>query len=124
LLDAQFVVTGRDRRIAGTGVVVAFVADDPHGREWWFELAGSATSMRGGMIRNEVTWRTLGRVAALRGHDPAARVVVLTPHLPTKGSEAAHTLASATRSDAGPLEVVQLDEQAAQRLSALVEATR
>jgi site-specific DNA-methyltransferase (adenine-specific) len=88
LVEAGFTITGTSRRLRGSGLVVPFTADDRAGAGWCFELAGPFTSRRGGLARTEVAWRTLGRVAALRGRRPDTPVVVLTTELPRRGSEA------------------------------------
>jgi hypothetical protein len=58
------------------------------GRTWWFDVAGSFTSHRGGLLRTEVVWRSLGRAAAVRGIIPPDQpLVLLTTHLPRPGAE-------------------------------------
>ncbi len=86
LVAAGFTITARNRRIKRTGASVSFVAEDSDGRPWVFEVAGAATSHRGGLTRTDVVWRTLGRLSAVRGHVPGP-LVVLSPQLPRKGSE-------------------------------------
>ncbi|HTN80581.1 MAG TPA: DNA methyltransferase [Acidimicrobiales bacterium] len=86
LVEAGFTIMARNRRVRRTGVAVSFVAEDRAGHPWLFEVAGSATSHRGGLSRTDVVWRTVGRLAALRDH-VVGPVVVLTPQLPRRGSE-------------------------------------
>ncbi|MGE3361103.1 MAG: site-specific DNA-methyltransferase [Acidimicrobiia bacterium] len=87
LEDAGFTVRERDRRIRRTGVAVSFVAADAAGQEWWFDLAGPSTSHRGGLLRNEVVWRSLGRAAAVRTARGATPYVLLTTALPKQPGE-------------------------------------
>jgi DNA modification methylase len=89
LSDAGFGVVAREKRVRGTGVTASFVATDALGREWLFDVAGPFTSYRGGLLRAETAWRSLGRAAALRGGGHAAGpVVVLTTDLPPRPGEA------------------------------------
>jgi hypothetical protein len=68
-------------------VAVGFVATDQSGAEWWFDVAGSNTTYRGGMVRTDVVWRTIGRAAALRGARDGRPLVLLTTRLPRRPSE-------------------------------------
>jgi DNA modification methylase len=95
LTDAGFVITGRHRRVRGTGVSVDFVATDASGSEWFFDVAGPHVTHRAGMLRPEVVWRSLGRAHALRGK--AAPYVLLTTVLPRRPSEGDSGLRSAGR---------------------------
>jgi site-specific DNA-methyltransferase (adenine-specific) len=87
LTAAGFTVSARDQRVRGTGVAVGFVATDQSGAEWWFDVAGSNTTYRGGMVRTDVVWRTIGRAAALRGARDGRPLVLLTTRLPRRPSE-------------------------------------
>jgi DNA modification methylase len=88
LLAAGFVITRRNHRIASTGVTVDFVATDAHGVVWFFDVAGTFTTYRGGLLRNETVWRSLGRAHAIRGRLTSEyRLVFLTTHLPRPASE-------------------------------------
>ena len=86
LVDAGFSIAARNVRIPKTGVTVSFRATDGTGESWLFDVAGPFTSHRGGLLRTEAVWRTLGRAHALRGRS-AARLVLLTTHLPRRPSE-------------------------------------
>ena len=86
LVAAGFTITARNRRIKRTGAAVSFVAEDSEGHPWVFEVAGAATSHRGGLARTDAVWRTLGRLSAVHDHVPGP-LVVLSPQLPRKGSE-------------------------------------
>ena len=86
LIDAGFTIVARNRRIRRTGVALTFGAEDTANVPWFVDVAGPATSHRGGLSRTDVVWRTLGRAAAVRDHLPGP-LVVLTSQLPRKGSE-------------------------------------
>ena len=68
-------------------MTIDVVATDADGAPWYFDVAGSLTSHRGGMLRSDVVWRSLGRAHALRGVDPDTPLVVLTSHLPPRPSD-------------------------------------
>ncbi|MGH9082635.1 MAG: hypothetical protein ACRDWN_04755, partial [Acidimicrobiales bacterium] len=83
LAEAGFTVIARDRRLPGTGMAISLVATDGAGVTWYFDVAGPCTTRRGGLLRNEVVWKTLGRTHVLsrRGVRP---VVVLSSQLPRR----------------------------------------
>jgi len=87
LIDAGFTIEARDHRVRRTGVTVSFLAVDASGAPWWFDVCGPLTSHRGGMLRNDVVWRTLGRAAAVRHQRDGVPLVLLTTHLPRRPSE-------------------------------------
>lgn len=88
LVDAGFTVRERDHRIPTTGVTVDFVGEDAGGETWLFDVAGAFTSHRGGLLRTDTIWRSLGRAHAIRGRLPRQiPVVLLTTHLPRRPSE-------------------------------------
>jgi site-specific DNA-methyltransferase (adenine-specific) len=88
LLGAGFTITARNHRVPKTGVTVDFVAEDANGDRWLFDVPGSFTSHRGGLLRADTVWKSLGRAHALRGHlPPDIPVVLLTSHLPRRLSE-------------------------------------
>jgi modification methylase len=97
LLDAGFEITERNRRIPKTGVTVNFVARDADGATWFFDVSGAFTSHRGGLLRTDTVWKSLGRAHALRGKigGDAAPLVFLTTHLPRRPSEGDTALRSA-----------------------------
>jgi site-specific DNA-methyltransferase (adenine-specific) len=80
-----------NRRLRGLGMAVDFTGSDASGRTWYFDVAGPNSAYRGGMVRSETVWRTLGRahVMAARGVAP---FVVLTTQLPRSGTEADRAL--------------------------------
>jgi DNA modification methylase len=88
VLDAAgFRIVGRDKRIRKTGVAVTFVATDGHGDTWFFDVSGPFTSHRGGLLRADTVWKSLGRAAALKGARGGVPLVFLTSHLPRRPSE-------------------------------------
>ncbi len=87
LTEAGFSVGERNKRIRKTGVTVSFVATDGEGETWFFDVAGAFTSARGGLLRTDAVWRSLGRAAALRGAGGGVPLVFLTTHLPRRPSE-------------------------------------
>jgi DNA modification methylase len=95
LKEAGFTITARNVRLRGTGVTINFMAEDAHDEEWYFDVSGAFTSMRGGMLRTDTVWKSLGRAHALRGRLGGAPLVFLTSHLPRKGSEGHVALHSA-----------------------------
>ncbi len=89
----------RNQRVAGSGVTVPLAARDRRGSRWLFEVPGPFTSRRGGMLRNDIVWRTLGRIAAVRGRVPRdVPIVVLTADLPRVRSDAGNALRAAASS--------------------------
>lgn len=87
LVDAGFVITARNKRIRRTGVTVNFVAEDADGATWFFDVTGAFTSHRGGLLRTDTVWKTLGRAFALRRERGAVNLVLLTSHLPRRRSD-------------------------------------
>lgn len=87
LLEATgFTIVAKNQRVRGTGVVINFIATDAAEVEWFFDVSGAFTSTRGGLLRTDTVWKSLGRAQALAraGKSP---IVFLTSHLPNKGSE-------------------------------------
>lgn len=84
---AGFTVAERDRRIRGTGAVVDLVAHDAAGRPWWVLVCGTHTAYRPGMARPEVTWKALGRAAALLRSRADVPLLLVTPQPPRPRSE-------------------------------------
>jgi site-specific DNA-methyltransferase (adenine-specific) len=86
LTEAGFTIVAKNSRVRGTGVTINFIATDAEEVEWYFDVSGAFTSTRGGLLRTDTVWKSLGRahVLATAGFQP---VVLLTSHLPRKGSE-------------------------------------
>jgi DNA methylase len=87
LMQAGFTIDERNRRIRQTGVTVDFVATDARGATWFFDVSGAFTSYRGGMLRADTVWKSLGRASALRGKRGEVPLVLLTTHLPKRPGE-------------------------------------
>jgi DNA modification methylase len=87
LESAGFTIEDRDRRIRKTGVTVNLVATDADGDTWLFDVPGAFTSHRGGLLRADTVWKSLGRAFALRQARGAVPLVFLTSHLPKRPSE-------------------------------------
>jgi site-specific DNA-methyltransferase (adenine-specific) len=85
LAEAGFTVTARNRALAGFGTTVSLIARAADGREWWFDVTGGFTAVRGGLARADVLWRALGRAHVLRAAADAP-LVLLTSHLPGDGT--------------------------------------
>jgi hypothetical protein len=87
LVDTGFEIVAKNRRLPGTGVTINFIAKDADDVEWYFDVSGAFTSTRGGLLRTDTVWKTLGRAHVLRGEELQGPLVFLTSHLPRKGSE-------------------------------------
>ena len=87
LEQAGFEIKERNRRIRRTGVTVNFIADDEEGTAWFFDVSGAFTSHRGGLLRTDSVWKSLGRAYALKGARGDVPLVFLTSHLPRRPSE-------------------------------------
>jgi site-specific DNA-methyltransferase (adenine-specific) len=85
LEEAGFTVTTRNRPFPRIGTAVDLVASAADGTEWWFDVTGGFTTVRGGLARADVLWRALGRASVLRAA-AAGPLVLLTSHLPTSGT--------------------------------------
>ena len=85
--EAGFTIAERNRRIRKTGVTVNFVATDVEGATWFFDVSGAFTSHRGGLLRTDTVWKSLGRAFALKGARGEVPLVFLTSHLPKRPSE-------------------------------------
>jgi site-specific DNA-methyltransferase (adenine-specific) len=86
LTEAGFERIERNKRLRGTGVTVNFVAADHDGAPWYFDVSGAFTTTRGGLLRTDTVWKSLGRAHVLANND-INPVVFLTSHLPRRGSE-------------------------------------
>lgn len=95
LTEAGFVDIADNKKIRSSGVAVDFVATDAAGDVWYFDVGGAFMGHRGGLLRNDLVWRALGRATALRGRRPDVPIVLLTSHLPRHGSEGDAALRSA-----------------------------
>jgi hypothetical protein len=67
-------------------VTVSLVALDGRDLPWYFDVTGAFTTTKGGLLRTEAAWKSLGRASVLVKNGRAP-VVLLTSHLPRRGSE-------------------------------------
>jgi len=86
LTETGFTIVAKNQRVKGTGVVINFIATDADDVEWYFDVSGAFTSTRGGLLRTDTVWKSLGRAQALARAEKSP-IVFLTSHLPNKGSE-------------------------------------
>jgi site-specific DNA-methyltransferase (adenine-specific) len=86
LEQAGFDEIERNKRLRGTGVTVNFMARDRDGTTWHFDVSGAFTTTRGGLLRTDTVWKSLGRAHVLANNN-VRPVVFLTSHLPRRGSE-------------------------------------
>jgi len=91
LEEAGFESVKKDVRLRGLGARFNFSAVDQRGGVWYIDVTGAFTTTRGGLLRTDSVWKALGRALVLREHlgdEPgAARLLLLTSHLPRPGSE-------------------------------------
>jgi site-specific DNA-methyltransferase (adenine-specific) len=87
LRAAGFTIVDENKRIRGTGVTVNFTAEDGVGGTWFFDVSGAFTSHRGGLLRTDTVWKSLGRASALRWKIGDMPIVFLTTSLPRRPSE-------------------------------------
>ena len=86
LTEVGFTIVAKNSRVRGTGVTINFIATDADGVEWYFDVSGAFTSTRGGLLRTDTVWKSIGRAHAL-AQEKDRRIVFLTSHKPRKGSE-------------------------------------
>ncbi|HEX5095523.1 MAG TPA: site-specific DNA-methyltransferase [Acidimicrobiia bacterium] len=84
--EVGFTIVAKNSRVRGTGVTINFIATDADGVEWYFDVSGAFTSTRGGLLRTDTVWKSIGRAHAL-AQEKDRRIVFLTSHKPRKGSE-------------------------------------
>ena len=87
LEEAGFTIEEENKKIRKTGVTVNFVASDMEGVTWFFDVSGAFTSHRGGLLRTDTVWKSLGRAYALKRLRGEVPLVLLTSHLPKRPSE-------------------------------------
>jgi modification methylase len=91
IADSGFRITHRNSRLRGLGVTVDFIAVDGDDHPWYFDVSGSFSTTRGGLVRTDVLWRSLGRTNVLFNNQKTP-IVLLTSELPRGRSEAALAL--------------------------------
>ncbi len=88
LEEAGFQIVKAGAKLRGLGVGFPFlVTDRAEGHQWYVEVAGTFTTSRPGMRRNDVLWKAIGRAHVLAASDDDARLLVLTSHLPRPRSD-------------------------------------
>ena len=116
LEEANFDIQERNRRIRKTGVTVNYVANDANGDAWFFDVSGPFTSHRGGLLRTDTVWKSLGRAYALKGARGEVPLVFLSSHLPKRPSEG-DTALRAAGPDAFFDAIDMLSQESRERLS-------
>ncbi|MDQ1434131.1 MAG: modification methylase [Actinomycetota bacterium] len=86
LKETGFTIVAKNQRVRGTGVVINFIATDADEVEWYFDVSGAFTSTRGGLLRTDTVWKSLGRAHVL-AQNVKGPIVFLTSHVPRPGSE-------------------------------------
>jgi DNA modification methylase len=86
LKETGFTIVAKNQRVRGTGVVINFIATDADDVEWYFDVSGAFTSTRGGLLRTDTVWKSLGRAHVL-AQNVKGPIVFLTSHAPRSGSE-------------------------------------
>ncbi len=95
-LDAAgLVVLERDVAIGNTGIRAPFLVENATGKQAYVDIAGPNLRSRGGLLRGEVLWKTLGRAAVVRAARGTVPWIVATPAVPPKASEGGRALRAA-----------------------------
>jgi hypothetical protein len=116
---AGFRIKDRNYRFPKTGVTVNFAALDDADQTWFFDVSGAFTSHRGGLLRTDTVWRSLGRANALKGRGLVEPIVFLTTDLPRRPSEGDTALRAA-----GPnafFDAIEMTDDGLQRLKRYAE---
>ena len=88
LTDAGFEIIGEKVKVKGTGLQLNFLVTDSIGEfSYYVDMSGAFTSSRPGLMRTDTLWKMLGRAHVLKNYEGDNRLLVLTSHLPRKGSE-------------------------------------
>lgn len=85
ITGAGFAISARNQVFGETGATVNFAAVDLNGSSWHFDVAGSLTSARAGLLRTDSVWKALGRASVLTSAG-CRRLVLLTTNLPKPDS--------------------------------------
>ena len=111
-----FGFVGRQRKhSSGVEIDLLFKASD--GSQWRFDVSGGFTSSRAGLRRTDTLWKGLGKAALLQGgDDERVPYVLLTTHLPPKGSAGWRALQSAVKDGLLFDAVEMLSEEGKRRL--------
>jgi len=88
LTDAGFQIIDEKVKVKGTGLQLNFLVTDSIGEfSYYVDMSGAFTSSRPGLMRTDTLWKMLGRAHVLKNYEGDNRLLVLTSHLPRKGSE-------------------------------------
>ncbi len=88
LEEAGFEIIEEKVKVRGTGLQLNFLITDREGEfRYYVDMSGAFTSSRPGLMRTDTLWKMLGRANVLKTVRPDERLLVLTSHLPRKGSE-------------------------------------
>src|SRR5207302_1909318 len=66
LSEAGFQNIRKNQKPRGLGVTINFIAEDVTGESWYFDVSGAFTTTRGGLLRTDTLWKSLGRANVLR----------------------------------------------------------
>ena len=94
LEGAGFEICERNYKIPGLGLLVNLVATDANREKWYFDVTGAFTATRGGLLRTDTLWKSLGRASVL-ATQKVRPLVLLSSHLPprrTTGDRALHAI--------------------------------
>lgn len=83
-----FVLEGR-LNLPTVGIEIDQVAQSPNGNRVWFEYKGSVQGTRPGLMRTDTLKKAVANGALLKGFQERFPYIVLTSHVPTRGSGAA-----------------------------------
>lgn len=86
LIEAGFQNIRKNQRLRGLGVTIDLIAEDAQGDSWHFDVSGAFTTTSAGLLRVDTVWKSLGRAHVLRQKE-GARLVLLTSHLPKRGTD-------------------------------------
>jgi len=112
---AGFQIVERNKRLGGIGLTINLVGLDAAGVAWYFDVSGAFTTTRGGLLRTDTVWKSLGRAHVLAAHN-FQPLVLLTSHLPkrrTGGDQALRSVGPRGFFDA----VEMLSDEGLRRLS-------
>ena len=88
LTEAGFEIIDEKVKVKGTGLQLNFLVTDSIGEfSYYVDMSGAFTSSRPGLMRTDTLWKMLGRAHVLKNYEGDNRLLVLTSHLPRKGSE-------------------------------------
>ena len=124
LTATGFEVIARNVRIRGTGATVNFVAVDAtdEKRRWWFDVSGAFGSSRGGLLRTDTVWKSLGRASVLHGHPDRSDLILLSSDVPKKGTEGDRAIRASRQAGGTVFDVIgMLDPDGFRRLAAYAQ---